>query len=84
MPLVTAEKSMKFALVRPAMMRARVVFPTPGGPQKIMEPMLSLSISRRRTFPSPSRCFCPQYSSSVCGRSRAARGWLAGLSNNVP
>ena len=37
MPLVTALKSMKLAWVRPAMMRARVVFPTPGGPQKIIE-----------------------------------------------
>ena len=74
MPLVTAEKSMNFALVRFAMMRASVVLPTPGGPQKIIEPTLSFSISRRSTFPSPSRCFCPQYSSSVRGRSRAASG----------
>ena len=39
MPLVTAEKSMNVAFVRWAMMRASVVFPTPGGPQKIMEPI---------------------------------------------
>ena len=32
MPLVTAEKSIKFAFVRFAMMRASVVLPTPGGP----------------------------------------------------
>ena len=36
-PLVTAEKSIKAAFVRLAMILARVVFPTPGGPQKIME-----------------------------------------------
>ena len=36
-PLVTALKLINSALVRPAMILARVVFPTPGGPQKIME-----------------------------------------------
>ncbi len=36
-PLVTALKSMKSALVFSAMILASVVFPTPGGPQKIME-----------------------------------------------
>ena len=36
-PLVTALNSTKEARVRPAMIRASVVFPTPGGPQKIME-----------------------------------------------
>ena len=36
-PLVTAEKSIKDDLVLLAMILARVVFPTPGGPQKIME-----------------------------------------------
>ena len=76
MPLVTAEKSMNSACVRWAMMRASVVLPTPGGPQKIMEETWSLSIRRRRTLPGPSRCFCPTYSSRVRGRSRAARGWL--------
>ena len=54
-PLVTAEKSMKLALVLPAIMRASVVLPTPGGPQNIIEPILSLSISLRNTFPSPRR-----------------------------
>ena len=37
MLLLTAEKSMNDDLVRPAMIRASVVFPTPGGPQKIIE-----------------------------------------------
>ena len=55
MPLVTAEKSIKAALVRLAMMRASVVLPTPGGPQKIIDEIWSLSISRRSTLPGPSR-----------------------------
>ena len=50
MPLVTALKSMKLAWVRPAMMRARVVFPTPGGPQKIMEEMRSSSNRSPQNF----------------------------------
>ena len=40
-PLVTALKLINSAWVRLAMMLARVVFPTPGGPQKTMEGMLS-------------------------------------------
>ena len=56
-PLVTAEKSIKLAFVRFAMMRASVVLPTPGGPQNIIEPVLSPSISLRSTLPSPKRCF---------------------------
>ena len=83
MPLVTAEKSMNAARVRRAMIWARVVLPTPGGPQKIIEAIWSPSISRRSTLPSPSRCACPANSSSVCGRSRAARGWAVGRSKRV-
>ena len=75
MPLVTAEKSIKAALVLLAIIRASVVLPTPGGPQKIMEEIWSLSIKRRRTLPLPKRCVCPTYSSRVWGRSRAASGW---------
>ena len=37
MPLVTALKLMNSAWVRWAMIMARVVLPTPGGPQKIMD-----------------------------------------------
>ena len=66
---------MKEALVCRAMTRASVVLPTPGGPQKIMEPMLSEEIRRRSTFPGPSRCCCPAISSSEEGRIRAASGW---------
>ena len=83
MPLVTAEKSIKLALVRLAIMRASVVLPTPGGPQNIMEPILSLSIILRSTLPSPKRCFCPTNSSSVLGLRRAASGRLLSSSKNV-
>ena len=80
MPLVTAEKSMNSAFVRRAMIRASVVLPTPGGPQKIIDEMLSDSISRLSTLPGPRRCRCPTNSSSVCGLSRAASGWFASFS----
>ena len=40
-----------------AMIIANVVLPTPGGPQKISEVILSVSINTLSTFPSPIRCF---------------------------
>ena len=43
--LVTALKLIKSAFVLPAMILASVVFPTPGGPQKIMEEIWSRSMS---------------------------------------
>ena len=81
MPLVTAEKLMNSALVWLAITRARLVLPTPGGPQKIIEETRSLSIRRRSTLPGPNRCFCPTNSSSVCGRIRAAKGEASARSN---
>ena len=74
MPLVTALKSTKADFVRLAMMRASVVFPTPGGPQKIREGTRSPSMRRRSTFPSPRSCSWPANSSSVRGRMRLASG----------
>ena len=56
MPLVTAENSMKVALVVSAMILARVVLPTPGGPQKIIELASSCSICTRSGLPGPTRC----------------------------
>ena len=56
MPLVTAEKFMKDALVFLAITLAKVVFPTPGGPQKIIEGIRSFSMIFLKTFPSPIRC----------------------------
>ncbi len=59
MPLVTALKFTKLDLVRFAMIRAKVVFPTPGGPQKIIDDTMSFSNIRRRIIPSPSSWLCP-------------------------
>ena len=59
MPERTAENSMKVAWVRRAMILARVVLPTPGGPQKIMEAGSSFSMARRRGLPGPRRCCWP-------------------------
>ena len=68
---------MKLAWVRPAMMRARVVFPTPGGPQKIMEEMRSWSINCRKIFPSPKVLLPDKFL-----RVLAASGWpMAGPSH---
>ena len=74
MPLVTAEKVMNSARVWRAMTRAIVVLPTPGGPQKIMDGSWSASIMRRSTLPGPMRWVCPDTSSRVFGRMRAASG----------
>ena len=58
-PDVTAESVKNEDCVCSAIMRARVVFPTPGGPQRMKEAMLPDSIMRRITAPSPTRCFWP-------------------------
>lgn len=60
MPLVTALKLMNWALVRFAIIPARVVLPTPGGPQKIMDGILSCSMSWRSSFPFPKDAPVPQ------------------------
>ena len=74
MLLVTAEKVTKWALVCWAMISARVVLPTPGGPQKINEESWSFSISSRRTRWGPIRCCWPTNSARVLGRTRLASG----------
>ncbi len=55
----TAEKLTKLVLVSVARMRARVVLPEPGGPQKIIEKSLSSAIARARSVPGPVRCDWP-------------------------
>src|SRR2546429_1130337 len=55
-------------------MRASVVFPEPGGPQKMHEATSPRRISSPRALPGPSSCSWPRNSSSVRGRIRAARG----------
>ena len=59
-----------------AMMPASVVLPTPGGPHRMNEAIRFCSIIRRITAPSPTRCFCPIYSSNVCGRNLSANGCM--------
>src|SRR5438094_1677544 len=56
------------------MRRASVVFPEPGGPQKMHDPTSPRRISSPSALPGPSRCSWPRKSSSVVGRMRAARG----------
>ena len=56
------------------MMRANVVFPVPGGPEKITEGKRSASMARRSSFPGPRICSWPANSSSERGRIRVASG----------
>ena len=60
--------------IRSAMIRASVVFPEPGGPQKISDGTRPSSIARRRNPLAPTRSSCPTISSSVEGRTRSASG----------
>ena len=83
MPESTAENSIKLALVARAIIFASVVFPTPGGPQKISEAESSLSICNRSGFPAASKCVCPKNSSSVHGRMRSASGDRCGKRSAV-
>jgi hypothetical protein len=73
-PDITAENSIKLACVICAIIFASVVFPVPGGPQKIIEVASSFSIASRSGLPGPSRCSCPTNSSSVRGRILSASG----------
>src|SRR5579859_758230 len=51
-----------------------VVFPTPGGPQRMREGMLFASTARRRALPGPMALSCPATSSRERGRIRSASG----------
>jgi len=73
-PERTAEKVAKWDFVSPAIRRARVVFPEPGGPQKIMEKRRSSSMALRSSPPLSRTWDWPTYSSRVSGRIRSARG----------
>ena len=57
-----------------AIILARVVFPTPGGPHRMNEASFPDSIIFRRTLPSATRCSCPTKSSRFMGLIRSARG----------
>ncbi len=76
-PESTALNGMKSLAVIRAMIRARVVFPEPGGPQRISDVSSSFSICTRSGLPGPTRCSWPRNSSSVCGRIRSASGVCA-------
>src|SRR5271163_4988963 len=78
MPERTAENWMKVARVVSAMIFARVVLPTPGGPQKIIDAVSSRSIWTRSGLPGARRCCWPTNSSSVRGRMRSASGAVTG------
>src|SRR5512134_2962605 len=56
------------------MIRASVVFPDPGGPQKMSEGSGRAESTEERNFPSPRISSCPTNSESDLGRIRSARG----------
>ena len=56
------------------MIWARVVLPTPGGPQRMKELRFPLSIILRRMQPSPTKWRWPTYWSSEEGLSRSGSG----------
>ena len=63
--------------------RAKVVFPTPGGPHKIMECGLPEAKVRLSGLPSASKCDWPMTSAIVLGRNASAKGG-GGLLANRP
>ena len=73
-PALTAESVKNSRSMESAIMRARVVLPTPGGPQRIKEERMPLLIILCSTHPGPTRCFCPTYSSREWGRILSGRG----------
>src|SRR5437899_11759801 len=77
--VLVAEKGTKRARVDLAMIRASVVFPEPGGPQKIIDGIRSLSMALRRKRPSSRRSCRPTTSSSEPGRRRSGRGASVGV-----
>ena len=73
-PAVTALSCSNARLVLPATARASVVFPVPGGPQKMALVSRSCSTRRRSGLPDPTKWVWPTTSSRFFGRSRAASG----------
>ena len=73
-PASTALRLLKWARVLPAMIRARVVLPVPGGPCRIRLPTRSAAMARRSSRPGPRIASCPTKSSRLRGRIRSARG----------
>ena len=93
-PARTAFRLLNCARVWVAMILARVVFPTPGGPCRIRLPTRSAAIARRSKRPSARIAFWPANSSSDVGLNRSAKGaccrlswfpwWLNRSSTNRP
>ncbi len=73
-PALTADSSSNAPRAAVATIRARVVFPAPGGPYSTIECGSPASIAVRSAEPSASRCSWPTSSSSVAGRIRTASG----------
>ena len=73
-PAVTAERHTKSSSMRWANSRARVVFPVPGGPQKIIECGIPCLSACHKGFPGANKCVWPTKASKVVGRRRAAKG----------
>lgn len=73
-PALTADNVKNSRSRVAATMRARVVLPTPGGPQSMNDDRLPEMSILRRMEPSPTRCFCPTYSSRFPGLILSGRG----------
>src|SRR5574344_341065 len=73
-PALTAERVKKSLSRVFEIIWARVVLPTPGGPQRMNEERLPESIMLRRIHPGPTRCSWPTYSSRFLGLIRSGRG----------
>jgi hypothetical protein len=74
MPTIVALSSLKTAFVRLAISRAKVVFPQPGGPHKIILPVAPFSTRVESKEFGPVRWTWPTKSSRVFGLSRSASG----------
>ena len=81
-PLETAESLKNFLPEFSEIISAKVVFPVPGGPQKIRELSVSFSSIFRMVPFLPVRCSCPKTSSRVFGLNFSAKGifWFKILS----
>ena len=73
-PAVTAESASKCARTSSASSRAIVVFPLPGGPQRISDGNAPARVSARSPALGASSCGWPIISSSWRGRMRSASG----------
>ena len=75
-PEETAESLKNFRRDFSEIISAKVVFPVPGGPQRIKELSVSFSIILRIVPVFPVKCSCPKTSSKFCGRIFSASGMV--------